>query len=468
MNHPGIAQIFHVGETEQGRPYFVMEYIDGEAITRYCDDERLGIEERLELFAVVCRAVEHAHQRGIIHRDIKPSNVLVKERDGEPAPVVIDFGLAKAIEEGAEGSELTLQGQLVGTPTYMSPEQIVTAPEGLDARTDVYSLGVLLYELIVGVPPFTRSPHESLPAFLNRVREERFPPPGLRFRHASAEGEELARRRGTSVAGMRRWLRGGLERIMAKAVEKDRDGRYSSAAELAGDVALYLRGEPILASPSGPAHRLQHFVGRHRWSVGVFVTLLVAWFAASAASTLWYLLANRHRDEKAAIVRACDSVQLRIADAHLWFEEALAMDESVRVERDVDQPIREAIELVRATLVGGETEGFGHLEPVGQEDARTALGLMLAELERFEDVTRERWLARDEEGETGGRLDQAYDATYRRILGHSSTASAAIESAMTREWQRAVRLAVAVNLVAMVLLAAPAAVMLRPGVRRRG
>ncbi len=456
MDHPSIAQILDAGETANGRPYFVMEYVEGKPVTAYCDARRADLDVRLRLFAAACRAVDHAHQRGILHRDIKPSNVLVREGAGGAIPVVIDFGLAKAIE-APEGTALTLAGQLVGTPPYMSPEQIEGGGERLDTRTDVYSLGVLLYELVVGVPPFERSADEGLAGFLNRVCDDPPPRPARRLAALDAQ-ENVARARATTVAELQEKLRGDLERIVTKALAKERDERYATAAEFAGEGERLLRGEPLLAGPPSAALRLQSFVRQHRWGVGVFLTLLVAWFSASVGSTAWYLLANERRADKAAIVGTCNAVQLRVADAHLWFEEALARDASVHVDRDVLEPIRESIQQIEAMAADGVA--------AEREDARAALASLQSELERFETITRERWSKRDQGGETGAKLDQVYDAAYRRILDHSFALSGIMEATMAADWRRSMRLAIAVNLVAMALFAVPAAVVLRPAGRR--
>src|SRR5262245_9916404 len=238
MNHANIARVFDAGQTETGRPYFVMEYVAGEPITDYCDRQRLGLVERLELFVTVCRAIQHAHQRGILHRDVKPSNVLVSSQDGRHVPMVIDFGLAKVLRtEPASANLLTVEGQFLGTPRYVSPEQIELSSDEIDARADVYSLGVLLYELIVGEPPHERRMKDAgFSEVLRSIRAEVVVRPSTRLARLRAGVEEVAARRGTDRAALAATVRGDLDWIVVKALEHERERRYSSAAGLASDI----------------------------------------------------------------------------------------------------------------------------------------------------------------------------------------------------------------------------------------
>ncbi|MGQ0720947.1 MAG: protein kinase domain-containing protein [Candidatus Eiseniibacteriota bacterium] len=276
MDHPGIAQVHDAGETEAGRPYFVMEYVPGEPITTFCDRERLRIPERLELFLEVCDAIQHAHHKSVIHRDIKPSNVLVALRDGVPAPKVIDFGIVKATTAGAAGQTLmTREGMIVGTLGYMSPEQ-AGAAETVDTRSDIYSLGALLYELLAGSPPFDadRLKSAALSDAVRVVREEE--PPALAARVARGGEEEaavVAERRSADARHLLRELKGELQWITLRALEKDPSRRYTSAAELAADIRRHLANEPVLAVAPSTAYRMRKFARRHR--VGVVAATVV-------------------------------------------------------------------------------------------------------------------------------------------------------------------------------------------------
>ena len=231
MDHPNIAQIFDAGATAKGRPYFVMEYIEGAPITQYCDRERMTTRERLALFLAVCRAVQHAHQKGVIHRDLKPSNVLVMEQDGAPIPKVIDFGIAKATDKWAvEKTLLTQFGQIVGTPEYASPEQADTMTGDVDESSDVYSLGVLLYELLIGAVPFDTATlrNAGLAEMLRIIREEEAPSLSRKLTSMGAAATDIAARRQTDPVSLRRLVDGDLNSITMKALEKARERRYAS------------------------------------------------------------------------------------------------------------------------------------------------------------------------------------------------------------------------------------------------
>jgi serine/threonine protein kinase len=267
MDHPNITQIFDAGATSKGRPYFVMEYIDGSPITQYCDGERMTIKERLTLFLTVCRAVQHAHQKGVIHRDLKPSNVLVTEQDGTPIPKVIDFGIAKATDQWAvEKTLLTQFGQIVGTPEYASPEQVDTVTGDIDATSDVYSLGVLLYELLIGVGPFDTAAlrNAGLAEMLRVIREEEAPSLLQKLMSMGPAAGDVAARRQTDPVSLRRLVDGDLNSITMKALEKARDRRYASVLDLAADIHRHLEHRPVLASPPSRLYRTRKFLRRHR------------------------------------------------------------------------------------------------------------------------------------------------------------------------------------------------------------
>ena len=297
MDHPSIARFLDAGATEYGRPFLVMELVDGIPITEYCNGNRLTLTERLELFALVCQAIQHAHQKGIIHRDIKPTNVLVVLRDGKPTPKVIDFGVAKAIDQRlTEKTLFTRLGMVVGTFEYMSPEQaeIGARPEGIDTRSDIYSLGVLLYELLTGNTPLEsrRLRELSLNEILRLIREEDPPRPSRRL--ATSEGAiSIAAARGTLSARLVRDVRGDLDWIVMKSLEKDPARRYESASSLARDIRHYLADEAVDARPPSARYRLRKLAFKHRAALAVATGFVVVLIAATAISAWEAVRANR-------------------------------------------------------------------------------------------------------------------------------------------------------------------------------
>jgi serine/threonine protein kinase/tetratricopeptide (TPR) repeat protein len=267
MDHSNIAQIFDAGASARGRPYFVMEYIEGMPITQYCDGKLMTIRDRLALFLAVCRAIQHAHQKGVIHRDLKPSNVLVMEQDGEPVPKVIDFGIAKATDQWAvEKTLLTQFGQIVGTPEYASPEQADTLTGDVDESSDVYSLGVVLYELLIGAVPFDTATlrNAGLVEMLRIIREEEAPSLSQKLTSTGAAATGIAARRQTDPVSLRRLVEGDLSSIATKALEKSRARRYASVTDLAADIQSYLQDRPVLGSATGTLSRARKFLRRHR------------------------------------------------------------------------------------------------------------------------------------------------------------------------------------------------------------
>jgi eukaryotic-like serine/threonine-protein kinase len=268
MDHPNIAKVFDAGTTETGRPFFVMELVRGVPITEYCDKNNLTTRQRLDLFIPICRAIQHAHQKGIIHRDIKPSNILVTLHDGEPVPKVIDFGIAKAIDQPlTEKTLFTRLDQFIGTPAYMSPEQAEMSGLDIDTRSDIYSLGVVLYELLTGRPPFDPEAlvKSGLDAMRRTIREVEPPRPSTRLSTMTdADLTTIAKKRGTEPARLSALVRGDLDWIAMKSMEKDRTRRYDTANGLAADIQRHLSNEPVVACPPGNLYKFQKLVRRNK------------------------------------------------------------------------------------------------------------------------------------------------------------------------------------------------------------
>jgi serine/threonine protein kinase/Tfp pilus assembly protein PilF len=296
MDHPNIAKVFDGGATETGRPYFVMELVRGVPITKYCDKYRLTTTERLEIFIAVCHAVQHAHQKGVIHRDLKPSNILVEILEDKPVPKVIDFGIAKATEHRlTEHTLFTVQGQLIGTPEYMSPEQAEMSSLDVDTRTDIYSLGVILYELLVGVLPFDPESLRSagIGEIQRIIRETEPPKASTRLSSLGDTRTSIAERRKTDAAALHRELKGDLDWIVMKAMAKDRTHRYSSASEMAFDVVKHLHNEPISASPPSALYRFRKYVKRHRIGVTAAALILLVILFGIAGTSIGLLKATK-------------------------------------------------------------------------------------------------------------------------------------------------------------------------------
>jgi eukaryotic-like serine/threonine-protein kinase len=299
MDHPAIAKVFDAGTTPQGQPYLVMEYVPGLPITDYCDQHKLNIEDRLELFIRACEGVQHAHQKAIIHRDLKPSNILVLEVDGKPTPRIIDFGLAKTTAPQVTGESLFTQfGQFIGTPGYMSPEQVNPSARDIDTRTDVYTLGVVLYVLLTGLQPFESKRREkpSLEEWLRQLREEEPPSPSTKVSGDKDTSSATADARRTEPKQLISQLRGDLDWITMKALERDRSRRYGTPSELAADLKRYLNHEPVVARPSGAAYRLRKYIQRHRVAMSVGAGLLLVLAVFSIVQALQLRETTRERD----------------------------------------------------------------------------------------------------------------------------------------------------------------------------
>ncbi len=269
MNHQFIAHILDAGTTADSRPYFVMELIEGSPITQFCDEHKMDVHGRLRLMVSICEAIQHAHQKGIIHRDLKPSNILVTELDGQAIPKIIDFGLVKVLQQSQHLTESTLQtqlGQVLGTLQYMSPEQAELRTVDIDTRTDIYSLGVLLYELLVGSTPIEREDlqNRSLLQILMDIREKEFPLPSSRLSTSASENPKLFELRQTTPRILKELLRGDLDWIVARAIEKDRSRRYPTAIAMADDVMKFITGDVISARPPSATYAIKKLASKHR------------------------------------------------------------------------------------------------------------------------------------------------------------------------------------------------------------
>jgi eukaryotic-like serine/threonine-protein kinase len=328
MDHLNIAKVLDAGATESGRPYFIMELVSGVPITKYCDDAQLNPRERLELFIPVCQAIQHAHQKGIIHRDIKPSNVLVTLYDGKPVAKIIDFGVAKATDQRlTERTMFTQYGSIIGTLEYMSPEQAEMSALGVDTRSDIYSLGVLLYELLTGTTPLERAKlrEAGYAEVLKRIREEEPPKPSTRLSESRDALPSISAHRKTEPARLTKLIKGELDWIVMKALEKDRSRRYESASGFARDIQHHLDGDAVEACPPSSSYRLQKFALKHRTGLITAAAFVLLLFIASVFSTYQAVLANRSRREAEAERRRAD--QLRIAAEANFLKAREAVDE---------------------------------------------------------------------------------------------------------------------------------------------
>jgi serine/threonine protein kinase/tetratricopeptide (TPR) repeat protein len=447
MEHPNIAKVLDAGQTPSGRPYFVMELVKGQPITKYCDEKRLAVRERLELFADVCRAVQHAHQKGIIHRDLKPSNVLVAPYDGRPVVKVIDFGVAKATGQRLTDKTLfTGFGPLVGTPEYMSPEQAEVNNQDIDTRSDIYSLSVILYELLTGTTPLTRKrlKEVALLEVLRVIREEEPPRPSTRLSESKDSLATISAQRQTEPGKLTKLVRGELDWMVMKALEKDRNRRYETANGFAMDVQRYLADEPVLACPPSAWYRLRKFLRRNKGTViavSLMALLLMAGIVGTTMGLVWALAEKRQavqeRDDKEAarqeallalntmtdeVVEELLGTQVQLTDKHRAFMRKVLEYHAAFAAAKADDPEGRRIRAGGFFRVGRIRFFLGEL-PEAETPYRQALALQKQLAEEFPD-----------------RLD------FRHDLGHSHRYLGMLQASLNRtkeaeeEYNEAIRI----------------------------
>jgi serine/threonine protein kinase len=371
MDHPSIAHVYDAGATEAGRPFFVMELVRGVPITQYCDRHTLSLHDRLELFIQVCHAIQHAHQKGVIHRDLKPSNILVGDHEGLALPKIIDFGVAKAAgQQLTEKTLFTVSGQLVGTPEYMSPEQADFSGMDIDTRTDIYSLGVVLYDLLTGDLPFGKDVLRKA-GFIElqrKIRQEDPPRPSTRLTVRDESAAEIAQRRQTDPGSLAREVRGDLDWIVMKALEKDRARRYETANALAADIRRFLDHEPIEARPPSTGYRALKFVRRNRLGVALASLLAFALIAGSIGTAVGFFRSQQEAHKATTITEFVTEKLLSEVDP----EKARGRDVTVR-------------EVLDEAAVEVET-AFAD-EPALEAELRAIIGSMYSDLGFYDEGT---------------------------------------------------------------------------------
>jgi eukaryotic-like serine/threonine-protein kinase len=390
MDHPAIALVFDAGSTSEGVPYFVMEYVAGVPITLYCDHHRFSIRDRLELFIHVCEGVQHAHQKAIIHRDLKPSNILVMEVDGRAVPKIIDFGVAKALTQKLTADTMfTRVGMLVGTPEYMSPEQANSSGQDIDTRTDVYSLGIIFYELLAGGPPIELR-KITLEEFLRRLREDEPVKLSNKIRtHDQATSTEVARKRQSEPLTLAKQMRGELDLIALKALEKDRSRRYSSPSDFAADIRRYLNNEAVMAVPASAAYRARKFARRYRTALVTACAFALVLIAAAVVSIRQSLRANR----EAAVAEAVNN----FLQNDLLAQASAAAQSGPSAKPDPHLEVRTALDRAAERI-----EGKFRKQPEVEAAIRTTIGQTYTDLGLYPEARKQ--------------LERALDL-YRQVLG---------------------------------------------------
>jgi tetratricopeptide (TPR) repeat protein len=425
MDHTSIAKVFDAGTTTQGRPYFVMELVKGVPITKYCDELNLPIRERLTLFVPVCQAIQHAHQKGIIHRDIKPSNVLVCMQDGKPVPKIIDFGIAKATSQRLTDASLyTEVGQVIGTLEYMSPEQAELSALDIDTRADVYALGAMLYELLTGTTPLDRRrlKQAALMELLRLIKEQEPPRPSTRLSESKDSLPSIAAQRHTEPARLTREVRGELDWIVMKCLEKDRTRRYETANGLARDIERYLTDEPVEACPPSRTYRLRKFARKYRavlTAAAAFVLLL----AVGVVVSIWLAVRARQAEAEAVtnLHKAQDAEQAeRQAKDQALADQQRAEKAETLAKTRLEEVSQEKARADEEARIAAAVNDFLQRQLLGQADIGNQPLLLGAAMERNPNVTVRELLdraARDIEGQFAGQ--PVTEAAIRLTIGNA-------------------------------------------------
>jgi tetratricopeptide (TPR) repeat protein/predicted Ser/Thr protein kinase len=395
MDHSNIARVYDAGTTPQGRPYFVMELVRGLPINRYCDEHRLPPEQRMEMIISVCRAVQHAHQKGVIHRDLKPGNILVAVQDGKPLAKVIDFGVAKAIHQSSlEQTAFTQLGMLIGTPEYMSPEQAGSNPAEVDTRSDVYALGVILYELLTGSTPLDRRQlrKAGYEQMLRTIRETDPPRPSTRLSTAGEATASSAALRRMEPRRLARLLAGDVDAIVMKCLQKDRGQRYETVSALASDIGHFLSGEPVSAGPPGMGYRIGKFIRRHKVAIAVAAVLMLSFIAGAAGTTVGLIRESRQRkiaETQRGIAeqqRSEAQRQQQLAEQQRAIADAVSnFQVNMLQSADPAHTLGAKLTVVQAVTTAGEELDKGELghQPAVEAAVRSAVGQTLQSLGEY-------------------------------------------------------------------------------------